>query len=219
MKIYSIFSSINGEANCRGQGSWCTFVRFAGCSLGCSYCDTKYAQDFDSGQDMSITQVIKTVEQYGLPYVMITGGEPLEQPLDLVDLVNRLKRKGYHVTVETNGSWVLPLRTECEVDCYVLDFKLPSAGLGQDVFAYENIIVLARNDFIKFVISNMQDYETAKRTYRQLMQRNAQLKYAFSPVIDKLSPNHLYGWMLEDRIWNVQLSLQLHKIVQLSEPR
>ena len=65
----------------------------------------------------------------------------------------------------------------------------------------------------------MQDYETAKRIYRQLMQRNSQPKYAFSPVIDKLNPNHLYGWMLEDKIWNVQLSLQLHKIVQLSEPR
>ena len=42
-RVAEIFSSINGEA--RRAGELATFVRFAGCNLNCTYCDTKWAME------------------------------------------------------------------------------------------------------------------------------------------------------------------------------
>jgi len=218
MKIYSIFSSIHGEANCRGQGSWATFVRTAGCSLGCNYCDTKYAQDPRVGKEMDIFRLIERVEKYKGPYLLITGGEPLEQGEELLQFISLVRTKGFHVTVETNGAYALPPRQLCTVDCYVVDYKLPGAGVG-DVFQWANTNVFSQNDVVKFVISDESDYQEAKRAYRRLKQRNSKARCAFSPVLDRLEPAALYYWMLEDNIWDVQLSLQLHKLVKLPEPR
>jgi len=219
MKIYSIFSSINGEINCRGQGSWATFVRFAGCSLGCTYCDTKYAQDPESGKEFSVPVLVNGIESLGVPYVMITGGEPLEQKDDFIHLVQRLKTRGFHITVETNGTYELPDRETCEVDCYVVDYKLPhSAGVLRN-FCTKNMGNLTNRDFIKFVISKPFDYDESKLKYKQLMNINAKPRIAFSPDLSSIEPGMLYHWMVIDKLWDVQLSLQLHKIVQLPEPR
>ena len=38
ISIYNIFRSINGEVCKPGQGSWTTFIRFAGCQQNCHYC-------------------------------------------------------------------------------------------------------------------------------------------------------------------------------------
>jgi len=217
MKIYSIFSSINGEANCRGQGSWVTFIRTAGCSLGCSYCDTKYAQGEKSGEEMDALDVAKMMGEEKIPYIMITGGEPFEQP-DLPRLIVLLKQRGLQVTIETNGAHTLPKREEYEVDCYVVDYKLPSAEVG-DCFKWENVAKLTIYDFIKFVISNRDDYNMAVLQYNRMKRRNGMPRYAFSPNLSTLEVNTLYGWMKDDNIWDVQLSIQLHKVVRLSEPR
>jgi 7-carboxy-7-deazaguanine synthase len=167
---------------------------------------------------MSPKFVVDVVENYRIPYVLITGGEPIEQGKEFVHLVDKLKTRGIHVTVETNGTWMLPTRKLCEVDCYVVDYKMPGAGT-EDLFQWSNVPHLTRHDWIKFVISDIEDYDIAKLKYREIYHRNAQPRFAFSPVLNKLSPNDLYTWMLADNIWNVHLSLQLHKIVALPEPR
>ena len=41
MKVAEIFESINGEGPLAGQRA--LFVRFAGCNISCSYCDTAWA--------------------------------------------------------------------------------------------------------------------------------------------------------------------------------
>ena len=42
-KVVEKFVSINGEGNRSGQLA--TFIRFAGCNLDCSYCDTRWANE------------------------------------------------------------------------------------------------------------------------------------------------------------------------------
>ncbi|HXK93316.1 MAG TPA: 7-carboxy-7-deazaguanine synthase, partial [bacterium] len=56
MRISEIFRSIQGESSFAGLP--CTFVRTAGCSLRCAYCDTGYALDKRSGEEMSLTAVL-----------------------------------------------------------------------------------------------------------------------------------------------------------------
>ena len=91
MRIHSIFKSINGEVNKYHQGSICIFIRLAGCSLRCKYCDTVQAQSPDSGKEMNIDEIINEVVKFKNCYrITITGGEPLLQEAELEELVDRL---------------------------------------------------------------------------------------------------------------------------------
>ena len=44
MRVYSVYSSVDGEVNGFYQGRQATFIRLAGCNLNCSYCDTDYVR-------------------------------------------------------------------------------------------------------------------------------------------------------------------------------
>lgn len=79
------------------------FVRLAGCSLRCTWCDTKYAWDDKSGQDYRLEKIIEEVDSYKSRFVVITGGEPMESS-PLGQLTKDLKKAGKHVTVETAGN-------------------------------------------------------------------------------------------------------------------
>ena len=90
LNVYSVFNSINGEICASGQGSWCTFIRLAGCNIRCKWCDTEYAQSRDSGEEMSLHEVISLVESYKCRNVTITGGEPLMQYTQVEKLIQIL---------------------------------------------------------------------------------------------------------------------------------
>jgi len=69
MKISEIFFSIQGESSYAGLP--CIFIRLAGCNLKCAYCDTAYAQDLDSGYDMSIDDILHEVKKFKCKMVEI----------------------------------------------------------------------------------------------------------------------------------------------------
>ena len=77
MIISELFRSIQGESSFAGLP--CTFIRTAGCSLRCSYCDTDYALSKKSGVEMELDEVLARVRHLGMDLVELTGGEPLEQ--------------------------------------------------------------------------------------------------------------------------------------------
>jgi 7-carboxy-7-deazaguanine synthase len=60
MFINEIFYSIQGEGLLTGIPS--VFIRLAGCPLRCRWCDTQYAQNPASGNDLTIPQIIDKVE-------------------------------------------------------------------------------------------------------------------------------------------------------------
>lgn len=100
MKILEIFDSIQGEGTYMGLP--CTFVRTAGCSLHCSFCDTKVSWA-EGKHDMSLEAIATKCD---MPLVVITGGEPTEQPTEeLKQLINLLHSKGKHVAMESNGTF------------------------------------------------------------------------------------------------------------------
>ena len=95
-----IFYSIQGESI--SLGFTAVFVRLAGCSLKCSFCDTKYS--WGEGKEVSIKEVLGEIVKYPCKRVVITGGEPLEQRNEVSVLVDCLKISKYFVEVETNAS-------------------------------------------------------------------------------------------------------------------
>lgn len=72
MILNEIFSSIDGEG--LRQGELATFLRFAGCNLKCSYCDTEYAQEKSNGNEKSIEDIFSIVAKLKNKNITITGG-------------------------------------------------------------------------------------------------------------------------------------------------
>lgn len=204
LKINEIYHSIQGESTTAGKP--CVFVRLTYCNLRCAYCDTEYA--FYEGKDMSVQQVIDEVEKYKCKLVEITGGEPLLQMGECLDLMETLCKLGYEVMIETGGSLSIK-----EIDARVkiiMDLKCPSSGMEMKNL-YENVQYLKPADELKFVIGNREDYDW---TVEILKKYNLNRKCAilFSVVFGKLEPVELINWILEDKL-DVRFQLQMHKYI------
>lgn len=100
------FVSVNGEGLAAGRPA--AFIRFAGCNMWCTYCDTRWANHpLVEVEGWSVPDLVAWVAETGVSCVTLTGGEPLLQPY-LPDLVQTLLAvddpRPLRVEIETNGS-------------------------------------------------------------------------------------------------------------------
>jgi len=221
MRIYSIFNSIDGEVNSFGQGTFSTFIRFAGCNLQggskCEYCDTEYAQESKIEQEMGYDQVMQEIEKIGCRKITITGGEPLLQR-EFWLIAEGLDIKGYQVTVETNGT--IPIDNIHAADCWIMDYKLHPHKEKVKHFLFH---ALRRQDFVKFVIRNRGNYIDAKKAMERLLMEGVKAQFAMSPAFDSLNAmpgkegEQLIKWMQKDKLFHVKLNVQIHKLLGLVE--
>ena len=73
MKVVEKFISINGEG--RRSGELAVFIRFKGCNLNCSYCDTKWANEPACDyEELSPDEICEYVSETGIKNVTLTGG-------------------------------------------------------------------------------------------------------------------------------------------------
>lgn len=157
MKVSEIFYSIEGEGIEIGRPE--VFIRLTECNLRCTWCDTKYA--LENGKDMSVNEVIKEVAKYSCKSVSITGGEPLLQREKLLKLVQRLKKMGYWIQINTNGT-IFDEAIFSLADLISMDCKCPSSKMKSDPSVLEETGKLFKQKTqFKFIISNEEDYEYA----------------------------------------------------------
>ena len=98
--IVEVFHSVQGEGAHMGVPS--VFIRFGRCNLRCEWCDT----DFDTHAPMRVMEVLGLLGTWPTRRIVFTGGEPALQ--DLWPLHRVLKRRGYELAIETNGTIGLP---------------------------------------------------------------------------------------------------------------
>jgi 7-carboxy-7-deazaguanine synthase len=204
MKICEIFTSIQGESTYAGLP--CTFIRLTGCNLRCSYCDTQYA--YAEGSDRSLEDIMDCVNKSGLNLVEITGGEPLLQGNETLELIRMLLDKGHKVLIETNGSESIKDIDERAV--IIMDIKTPSSNMSEKM-DFSNLDFIKNTDEVKFVICSREDYEWSKNiisSYRLA----GKCELLLSPAFNVLEPSLLSGWIIEDRL-DVRLNLQIHKYI------
>ncbi|RJP25994.1 MAG: radical SAM protein [Candidatus Omnitrophota bacterium] len=205
MRISELFRSIQGESTYAGLP--CTFVRTAGCSLRCSYCDTSYALDPKAGETMSLDEILRRVKELGSDLVEITGGEPLEQK-ETPELCRRLLDLGSTVLIETGGAF--PIDPLPAAVIKILDVKTPSSKMSAKN-RWANLPLLSPQDEIKFVIGDREDFDWSAAVCREhgLFHKHAIL---FSPSFNELPLIRLAEWILTDHL-PVRLQLQLHKFI------
>lgn len=208
LRISEIFYSLQGESSTVG---WPTvFIRLTGCPLRCSYCDTSYA--FKGGSWMSMKSVLQQVADLGAHHVTVTGGEPLAQK-NCTALLTRLCDAGYQVSLETSGA--LDVSAVDSRVMKVMDLKTPSSG-EMDKNLYDNIAHLSKQDELKFVICDQQDYQWAKQQLDE-WQLTDKCDVLFSPGHQQMSPTELADQILQDKL-PVRFQLQLHKLLWGDEP-
>ena len=201
LKLTEIFLSLQGEARTVGLAT--VFVRLTGCPLRCQYCDTAYA--FHGGQWFEIDDIVKTVLDYGVSHVCVTGGEPLAQKR-CVQLLDKLVAAGLQVSLETSGS--IDITPVDQRVSRIVDIKTPDSA-ECDKNLWSNMQQLTQHDQLKFVICSRKDYDWAKQ---QLIDRNLTqyCEVLFSPSYTEVQPRELAQWIIDDRL-PVRFQMQLHK--------
>lgn len=157
LPVVELFHSIQGEGTRVGEPA--TFVRFAGCNLRCTWCDTPYSWSVEGVRDarrMSVDEIAHDVRERS---VVLTGGEPMLHRATLLPLLDALRARGVtHVTVETNATLVPDPELARRVDLWSLSPKLPASGERTDPQVVTRVLrAVAGRCQLKFVIAGPAD--------------------------------------------------------------
>lgn len=106
-KNYAKIHSIETFGTVDGPGiRFVTF--FQGCHLECKYCHNRDTWDINSGNYISVDELLDEILRYKT-YIMpnggftASGGEPLLQPYFLISLFKKLKKENIHTAIDTSG--------------------------------------------------------------------------------------------------------------------
>ena len=217
LQVVEKFVSINGEGT--NAGRIAAFLRFAGCNLNCSFCDTRWANGENAAfQEKTSHQLAEYVREQGVRFVTLTGGEPLLQK-DIMELTKELLDiEGLTIEFETNGSMPLEeldrLRTECDQQervLFTMDYKLPGSGM-QKAMRTENFSLLKKKDTVKFVAGSTEDLDTMKQVVKTYGLGETCHVYV-SPVFGRIEPSAIVDYIIEEQLHEVTMQLQMHKFI------
>lgn len=210
MKVVEKFVSINGEGTRAGELA--VFIRFKGCNLCCSYCDTTWANASDCiYEEMSPEEIHAYITSTGVTNVTLTGGEPLLQK-DMDELLTQLLQDPLiRVEIETNGAVDLTPFCKERRPHFTMDYKLPGSGC-ENGMRLENFHLLQKQDTVKFVSGSLEDLHRAKEIIEkyQLLKR---CHVYFSPVFGSIEPVEIVNFMMEHKMNEARLQIQMHKVI------
>lgn len=187
-ELVEIFESLQGEG--RNMGRPCVFVRFAGCNLKCPWCDTDLTKRFSA----SLDELLAELGQYKAKSVILTGGEPTMQK-EMPELVAALKKAGYWIGVETNGT------NDADWLGFV-DYVACSPKRGASVRLVEanEVRVVAEDEATADFCRKVRRQIAATDYYVSPCDHDGQIDFATAKSV----LSQLAGW---------SLSVQLHKIL------
>lgn len=241
--FYEIFSGIQGEGLLVGERQ--IFVRFTGCNLDCAYCDTSSARtpiescrmeqtpgarDFVTlGNPISCEDIAACVEKLesmpGLHHsVSLTGGEPLVQVEAASCLASDLKKRGFRIFLETNGSLpdalpdILPF-----TDIISMDIKLPSSTGGIDLLDEHELFLrkaVSAEVYAKIVLTSATSESDLSAAVEMVAAVDPKIPVILQPVTPQFgitppAPARVLDWQAQCKriLRDVRVIPQCHKII------
>ena len=204
------FVSINGEGQKAGEIA--AFIRMRGCNLACNYCDTSWANTKDCPCEfLSAEELITWLKEHSIENVTLTGGEPLLTE-EIAPLIEALGTAGFSVEIETNGSVDLkPYHILKKRPSFTMDYKTPDSGMEKEMLL-SNLEFLGSEDTLKFVVSSRRDMEKALEILEKYRLIGKTAVY-FSPVFGRIQPVEIVDFLMEKKLNDVKLQIQLHKVI------
>jgi len=210
-KVVEKFVSINGEGVLAGQPA--VFIRFQGCNLSCSFCDTAWANKEDAAFTLMTEQQIKDyIKETGIKNVTLTGGEPLLVP-DILQLLQLLAADQFlHIEIETNGSVALDsFAGISNPPVFTMDYKLPGS-LMETKMLVSNFNLLTKKDTVKFVVGNTEDLNRAKEVIKTY-DLTTKCHIYISPVFGQINLEEIVDYLIQNCMNGVTMQLQMHKVI------
>lgn len=162
--------TLQGEGPAAGRVS--DFLRFGGCNLSCSWCDSAYtwnARDYDLREEITMLAPEDILDRTpsGAPLLIVTGGEPLlnQHKPAFHQVLRAARERGQSIHIETNGTLVPNAETLALVDTFIVSPKLAHAGehkKSQDPHLAPGWRALhpAHDTHMKVVVKTAEDIET-----------------------------------------------------------
>lgn len=219
MKVSEIFYSLQGEGGRAGEAS--VFVRLSGCSAkhACAasgvVCDTEFESGVEMNLDMLHATMLEAIRRSApntspnsLPWIVWTGGEPLDQLTP--KLLHDMRAYNWHRhAIETSGVVPMPIQLADALNWITVSPKVAEHILVKHFpFAIEqNSAVVRRIDELRYVRHAGQPgipMPSLKAWNYYLSPHSDGLK------INKANVNHCVKLCLENPQW--KLSVQQHKI-------
>lgn len=195
LPVMEVFGTIQGEGFHQGAAS--TFIRLGGCSVQCVWCDVKESWPEENHPLRTVDSLVTEAKKRPADIVVITGGEPLQHPLD--KLTDKLGQAGKRVHLETSAAFGL----SGTFDWICVSPKKFKEPLPE---------VLRKADELKVVIYHPSDIQWAEQFVQHLkpecrlyLQPEWSKKERVLPVILSYIQSHP-KW---------QLSVQIHKYINI----
>ncbi|MDI6851578.1 MAG: 7-carboxy-7-deazaguanine synthase QueE, partial [bacterium] len=161
--ISEIFKSIQGEGANIGAPS--VFVRFGGCNLRCTFCDTAYSsfpEYADNWVSLEVGEIVNKIHEIrGSAYnLVLTGGEPLLQQKALRELIGKVQSFFPSIEIETNGTIFPTELYKIPNISYNVSVKLTNSGVkeGQRIVNEPlNFFSNYERAYFKFVVEDERD--------------------------------------------------------------
>jgi len=175
--IPEIFYTLQGEGASCGRPA--IFVRLSNCNLSCVWCDTPYTWNFervrsdhperyvkqDQQTELSVDQLREQINEFPENAILvITGGEPMLQQKEIIELIYGGILNVDRIEIETNGT-IVP-NTELFPHCnFNVSLKLSNAGMLPEKRIRPAAIqaYVQANSVFKFVVDTPQDLDEIQR--------------------------------------------------------
>jgi 7-carboxy-7-deazaguanine synthase len=220
--INEIFYSIQGEGLHTGEPT--LFIRFQFCPWSCTWCDSRRTWA-KADEKLTVREVIAQAKEIGegTSRILITGGEPLSQPVAFRALVKELAWWAKPIDVETSGLNPLPRGYSPfnDIASWVWDVKCPSSEMDQ-WNKLDQLRRLRTQDQIKFVVADSRDLEYVTEVQSEYYPISAHT--IISPLFEyedsdgsQIPARSSQAWLQEvaDYCKNsgFRMGLQIHKLI------
>ena len=180
VRLFEIFTSVEGEGLLFGTKT--LFVRLAGCPFTCFYCDTKESLPLDSGNEYSIDEACKLLDdnlKQQTYKVNFTGGDPLIQHQAVAELAKHIQLKKIPTYLESSCfdsdrfNHVLPFIDIVKIEFKTIDSDFVDSQhyeklIGHTIKCLESSINANKTTYIKIVISSKTQLNEFKELVNQI---------------------------------------------------
>ncbi len=173
-----IFHTLQGEGPSLGAPA--VFLRLSLCNLHCQWCDTPYTWNWENTPwehqdgvkfskaeqilELSPGELAPRILQHDCPRLVITGGEPLLQQAELIELLEKLPDLPF-IEIETNGTQLPDSPLARRATQFNVSPKLSNSGMKESLRIHEEALSFFNSSaraVFKFVVCNNADLEEIK---------------------------------------------------------